>query len=336
MEPSETREEVQGVKLRVDEIRKAGVWTIACLTLTASVVFAVVCYFFVPPFILSNSGLSTCPDNLISGRTDPFCRDFNIAINTYWYAYTHRFSPIERFLLLKLTAVPLANASKTVNLQYAFNISTVDGYLNPLETVYQQDQAALTVTCTSSYCNAEEVYFSTSVAEGRYMVMLTLLNMQQVKDNFSGIYMEMLEMNSAATLVLMFLKSFLLFFSLIFFFLFLRDKCSSPPPPSNPHLLIFGIFLLLLNLPTIIFAFAFHPLVADVVFTTATVSLFVSFLHFWTSLFENCLPIYKPIFRKYFWLKVLFFATIWIGLFSSFTYMIYQLQHNPVLPLESK
>lgn len=328
-------------KLQIDNLPQKIVCWIITATALVLLFTGISTAFISPPLLLDNFGMNVCPNNDKGVRIVPFCRLFNLNQNKYWYSYTHRFSPVEHLLLVR--AAPVLKVTTTVPLtyilKYSLRLLEIDDNFDVLREDYLQDYNEVSIHCPagSRYCSTETLYLSASKTSGRYMVKIDLLNLAEVKDMFADISMSMIELNYGSSLFITLVKLLLLLITLMFLGRYVVNKRLQPNKLNIAEklILVLGITLLFVNLPTAFISLVISSLGGNILFAISLITLGAVALLFWLKILEAPLQPEQNSPRLQL-IDVLLIIAVWAGLTGGIIYYLYEYDRNPTFHLETK
>lgn len=348
------QEEENNKKFRIDLMKTQHVVWMIIASAVLIILISILCTSYVPPLLMVNNESSMCPDNERSVRIALFCGLFNAKVNKEWFSYTQPFSSVEYLLIVRASPILKVPADEliptnlntststksptTVEMLYSVNIIEVDQDYTPMGTVHTSDYNKVTFRCSpgNKHCSSEQLFFSTSITSGRYMVRITPLNLEPMKTLIADIKMEMVQLNSDANFFITFIKALLLFSTGFYFYIYAHNKWVNRKltemAKEEKQVLLLGVTCLLVNFPTILFSIAITFFFANLIFISSMVSMFCAFLFIWATFFEN--PVYEKYTTKLLWSKIGFIGLFWAVTFTGFILFAYQYQKNPAFHLD--
>ena len=273
---------------------------------------------------------------------------FNLKDNKYWYSYTHEFSSLEYLLLLRATFIRKKPAPRftTFLFKYGFSLTETNKNFEPIDGTKRNDYIEVLVECGSQakYCATQQLYLSTSMRSGTYLINLTPLNLEEVRQEFQDISLDLVEMNPDANIFLTFIKSVLFFMSIAVLFLYLRSrKQLNKRSKTESTILVLAAAVVALDFPTILLSLLINFFVANLVFVVFVVTTLCTSMHLWLHLLQTALqdglgssPSGSLARSKKSWLWVGLITCIWLDLFSGACFFIYEYQRNPAFHLEER
>lgn len=326
-------------KLKVDDLQQKYVYWIAAGSSLLLLAVGILGTMFSPDILFESKELEKCPNNRNEARIATFCQLFNLKENTYWYSYTHKFTPTEYFLWLKTTPILKAKANSTSNfkLQYSITFYTVDHGYNQRDKYSESDYNEVETQCKEGreICSTAQLYMSASLTTDQYMVRIDLLNIEDVRLNFLDLKMVMVEMNPSANMYLAMISCLVLVFSILRLCFYRGNKkkyVKTNLPLAEKYLYAIGLSVIALDLPISTASALLTSFGTRVVFIISLVTFACLLLLYWIKLLEAPTTLEQQ-FARILWWEYLGAFVLWMSMLVSSIYFMYLFDNNPALQL---
>lgn len=161
---------------------------ILCITLVLTIIHKSI----LPNILEREKGYEVCPNNEKSVRIQPYCREFNLRENDFYYMYTRSMNLRSHSITIQSTFQPLTPQYIDASYRYSVVVTHVDSNYRPIDKSVRYEYLEASVKCStnSPTCETNILYTDVSLEDGIHLVQIYLLDLIEIRETYKEVYID--------------------------------------------------------------------------------------------------------------------------------------------------